>query len=364
MGGGGVDGCIHSAAGSFLKKECTLLDGCETGDAKITSGYKLPAKHVIHTVGPIGENQSKLKSCYERCLMILKENKLRSLAMPCVSTGVYGYPGEKAAQVAIQTVRDWLETDKNADLVDRIIFCLFLKNDVRLYEEWMPVYFPVDDSTSKESNVQIEEEESKLSESKSSPEDRSPKAKIAKTEEHDEAKDVSKETSVSQGSDAEKAGAENDKSNTQSAETLKEEGARETEDGSNGGSVGEDTVTKDETGSESAVLSPDAVEESTDKEVATGVKEVTTGVEEVTTGVKEATTGVEEVSTGVKEGTEAKDEATEVKEEMAEGKDVTPEEQSQSEQTKTEECSTTSKDTEITDQENGDPEKERLESKV
>uniref|UniRef100_A0A6M2CTS3 Macro domain-containing protein n=2 Tax=Rhipicephalus microplus TaxID=6941 RepID=A0A6M2CTS3_RHIMP len=145
LGGGGVDGAIHSAAGPKLKEECATLNGCPTGEAKITGGYKLPAKYVIHTVGPVGENEAKLHSCYLTCLETLKAHKLRSVAFPCISTGVYGYPNEKAAHVALSTAREWLEADENAHKVDRIIFCLFLAVDVRLYEQLLPVYFPLHD---------------------------------------------------------------------------------------------------------------------------------------------------------------------------------------------------------------------------
>lgn len=143
LGGGGVDGAIHSAAGPLLKAECATLNGCNTGEAKMTGGYKLPAKYVIHTVGPIGENEAKLHSCYLSCLETLKANKLKTVAFPCISTGVYGYPNEKAAHVALSTAREWLETDDNAHKVDRIIFCLFLAVDVRVYEKLLPEYFPL-----------------------------------------------------------------------------------------------------------------------------------------------------------------------------------------------------------------------------
>ncbi|XP_078000807.1 macro domain-containing protein mll7730-like [Glandiceps talaboti] len=145
LGSGGVDGCIHRAAGKELKRECSLLHGCETGDAKITLGYKLPAKYVIHTVGPVGENPDALESCYNRCLDLLKENNLRSIAIPCISTGKFGYPKRDAAHIALTTIRKWLETAQNADLVDRVIFCLFLKDDIGIYEDLMQSVFPLTD---------------------------------------------------------------------------------------------------------------------------------------------------------------------------------------------------------------------------
>ncbi|XP_047096822.1 ADP-ribose glycohydrolase MACROD2-like isoform X1 [Schistocerca piceifrons] len=142
MGGGGVDGAIHRAAGPELKNECKGLGGCEAGDAKITKGYKLSSKNVIHTVGPRGENPGLLKSCYDTCLNILVNNNLRTVAFPCISTGVYGYPPNAAANVALKTVRSFLE--KQGDSVDRVIFCLFLENDVKIYEYLLQAYFPVE----------------------------------------------------------------------------------------------------------------------------------------------------------------------------------------------------------------------------
>ncbi|XP_064604037.1 ADP-ribose glycohydrolase MACROD2-like [Liolophura sinensis] len=143
LGGGGVDGAIHSAAGGKLRQECATLGGCDTGDAKMSAGYNLPAKYVIHTVGPIGENKNLLCSAYKTCLKIVKENQLRSVAFPCISTGIYGYPNDSAASLAIKTMRQFLEEDGVADMIDRIIFCLFLPVDVKLYEEYMPVFFPL-----------------------------------------------------------------------------------------------------------------------------------------------------------------------------------------------------------------------------
>ncbi|VDO94239.1 unnamed protein product [Soboliphyme baturini] len=116
-GGGGVDGAIHRAAGPELLAESSSLGGCPTGDAKLTLGYHLPAKYVIHTVGPIGESAPMLKSCYEKCLQLCALHSLRSVAFPCISTGVYGYPNEKACHVACNTVRTWLDSASNASSV-------------------------------------------------------------------------------------------------------------------------------------------------------------------------------------------------------------------------------------------------------
>ncbi|KAK7866591.1 hypothetical protein R5R35_010426 [Gryllus longicercus] len=141
LGGGGVDGAIHRGAGPKLKEECRTLNGCNVGEAKITNGYNLLAKHVIHTVGPQGEKPDLLKSCYNSSLQLLRNKKLRTVAFPCISTGVYGYPQEPAAHVALSTVRTFLE--ENKDSVDQVIFCLFLPEDVTIYENLLQVYFPV-----------------------------------------------------------------------------------------------------------------------------------------------------------------------------------------------------------------------------
>ncbi|OQV20102.1 O-acetyl-ADP-ribose deacetylase MACROD1 [Hypsibius exemplaris] len=142
LGGGGVDGAIHHAAGPDLRAECLKLHGCATGEAKITKGFRLPCKHVIHTVGPIGEKPEKLRSCYLNSLDLLKEHELRTVVFPCISTGIYGYPNEAACLVAIESVRHWLETGDNSSLVDRIIFCLYEDVDVDCYEKHLPTYFP------------------------------------------------------------------------------------------------------------------------------------------------------------------------------------------------------------------------------
>uniref|UniRef100_A0A5S6R390 Macro domain-containing protein n=1 Tax=Trichuris muris TaxID=70415 RepID=A0A5S6R390_TRIMR len=143
LGGGGVDGAIHRAAGPSLKMETATLNGCETGDAKMTLGYFLPAKHVIHTVGPVGEKPDLLRSCYSRCLEICRSNSLRSVAFPCISTGVYHYPNRKACEVALRTVKEWLQIEDNFQALDRIIFCVFLDEDRLIYEELVASYFAV-----------------------------------------------------------------------------------------------------------------------------------------------------------------------------------------------------------------------------
>ncbi|XP_058518856.1 ADP-ribose glycohydrolase MACROD1 isoform X2 [Ochotona princeps] len=147
LGGGGVDGCIHRAAGPLLTDECRTLQSCDTGQAKITCGYRLPAKHVIHTVGPIVQGQpsagqaAELRSCYLSSLALLLEHRLRSAAFPCISTGVFGYPSEAAAEVVLAALREWLEQHK--DKVDRLIICVFLEKDEAIYRRRLPHYFPV-----------------------------------------------------------------------------------------------------------------------------------------------------------------------------------------------------------------------------
>ena len=136
LGGGGVDGAIHRAAGPELLRECETLHGCKTGDAKITKGYLLPARYVIHTVGPVwhggkNEEDEKLASCYRRSLEIADEYGLRSIAFPAISTGVYGFPVERAAVIAVKTVAETLEMLK-API--EVIFCCFSRSDFLLYE--------------------------------------------------------------------------------------------------------------------------------------------------------------------------------------------------------------------------------------
>jgi len=135
LGGGGVDGAIHRAAGPELLAECRTLGGCETGEAKITRGYRLPAKHVIHTVGPVysgsPDDVRLLKNCYEHSLELAAEHDLGTVAFPAISCGIYGYPIEEACKVALETTYGFLE---GHSYPERVIFVLFSSGDLQVYE--------------------------------------------------------------------------------------------------------------------------------------------------------------------------------------------------------------------------------------
>jgi O-acetyl-ADP-ribose deacetylase (regulator of RNase III) len=137
LGGGGVDGAIHRAAGPELLEECKTLNGCPTGEAKITKGYNLPAEFVIHTVGPVwnGGNNNEdelLASCYKNSLLRGVENNVKTIAFPSISTGVYKFPFERAATIAINTVNDFL---KNDDTIEKVFFVCFSQSDFETYQK-------------------------------------------------------------------------------------------------------------------------------------------------------------------------------------------------------------------------------------
>ncbi|HPB26074.1 MAG TPA: O-acetyl-ADP-ribose deacetylase [Bacteroidales bacterium] len=137
LGGGGVDGAIHRAAGPALLEECRTLKGCPTGQAKITKGYRLPASHVIHTVGPVwqgGKNHEEdlLAACYRNALQLAVANNLKSIAFPNISTGVYGYPMVPAAKIAIREVKEFL---KNNQTFEKVVFSCYDYENYELYKE-------------------------------------------------------------------------------------------------------------------------------------------------------------------------------------------------------------------------------------
>ena len=142
LGGGGVDGAIHRAAGRSLLDECRTLNGCETGQSKITKGYNLPAKYVIHTVGPVwsgGNKQERelLKSCYQTALELARENNIKTISFPSISCGVYRFPIEEACQIAINTVKEYLN---NYDGFEKVIFINPSEDIVGIYKKILTNY--------------------------------------------------------------------------------------------------------------------------------------------------------------------------------------------------------------------------------
>jgi len=141
LGGGGVDGAIHAAAGPGLLEECSKLGGCKTGCAKITKGYNLKAKYVIHTVGPITDgtvtfdDAALLAFCYLNCMELAYKHKLHSIAFCCISTGAYGFPIDKAAAIAVRFVKNWLNDNPDADM--DVYFCCYNDKEYAAYNELM-----------------------------------------------------------------------------------------------------------------------------------------------------------------------------------------------------------------------------------
>ena len=137
LGGGGVDGAIHRAAGPQLLEECRALGGCPTGEARMTAGYKLPARHVIHTVGPVWKGgthneDNLLASCYRNSMQLAVVHKLRSIAFPSISTGVYGYPIERASRIALRVILDFIATEESAP---RVVVTCFSEQDLNVYRQ-------------------------------------------------------------------------------------------------------------------------------------------------------------------------------------------------------------------------------------
>ena len=136
LGGGGVDGAVHRAAGPELLEACRKLQGCPTGDARITPGFRLKAAHIIHTVGPVYDSGKSgepelLRSCYQASMTLVRDHQLKTVAFPCISTGIYGYPKNEACRIAVDTVKKWLEANEFPEIV---LFCCFEAEDAKIYE--------------------------------------------------------------------------------------------------------------------------------------------------------------------------------------------------------------------------------------
>ncbi len=147
LGGGGVDGAIHRAAGPGLVAECRALGGCPTGEVRLTGGHNLRARYIVHAVGPIYQDGRQgepdlLRSCYEGALRLAEQHEVQAIAFPCISTGAYGYPKEEASQIAVETVVNWLTEHKAPR---QVIFCCFEPIDAKLYRKRLDAIFPSGD---------------------------------------------------------------------------------------------------------------------------------------------------------------------------------------------------------------------------
>ncbi len=141
LGGGGVDGAIHRAAGKDLVQECMTLRGCKTGNAKITKGYKLPARHIIHAVGPTYQNPDApalLSSAYRRSLEVAVENNIKTIAFPAISTGIYGYPMQEASYITLETIRDFVQ---GTDAIEHIIVVLYDDSALSIFSKTFEAMF-------------------------------------------------------------------------------------------------------------------------------------------------------------------------------------------------------------------------------
>ncbi|KAH0785170.1 Appr-1-p processing enzyme family protein [Histomonas meleagridis] len=206
--GGGICGAIHSAAGKELAHECKKIGHTPTGKAALTPGFKLPSKYVIHAVGPVGEHPDKLEEVYKSTLAFIDGDKIRSVALCCISTGIYGYPIQPATKIALRVVREYLEIPENRPKVDRIIFVVFLRRDVAVYCRLLPLYFPLEGDVKYYEEEEIEEEEENQSNDFLSSDEEKEEQNEQKDENENEndkcTEEENREEEVEQNEDAEK----------------------------------------------------------------------------------------------------------------------------------------------------------------
>ncbi|XP_047458544.1 ADP-ribose glycohydrolase MACROD2 isoform X2 [Mugil cephalus] len=282
LGGGGVDGCIHKAAGSCLFDECHSLNGCETGKAKITCGYDLPARYVIHTVGPVARGHvgttetNDLTSCYQNSLRLMKEHGLTTVAFPCISTGIYGFPNEPAASIALKTVKSWIE--ENPDQITRVIFCVFLETDFAIYKKKMSLIFqdndmevtedqPKGDNTPPSTKSTAKEESDDNNRGKEGPGDEAEEEEadddVGVNEDVEMASQNLDENSVNEEPNQEQCGGENE--NQELAEDIGTDGGKED---------GDDKGIKHDKSEEKAEEEPPAAKMADDDDAAVEMEDV------------------------------------------------------------------------------------------